>query len=412
MPVVRQLTTRFAFETDKRGIKNFQDTVGGMRRTLFALAGAFATGVTAKGIITSGAVLDKLAVDVGQFTDEIERLEDGTVRLTGNMARAFEKVTKAIPGTETMSDFLQGFVNFKQTFKEAGTLDQFERLFTISGLLAKITGTPLSDMFENLRQAQKSGDFDTFAELIPDFDSLDAATKKWILQLQSVDPTGAFNLKLRLVEVDKVIRAAIPGLTKTATEIEKTTAIGQWTTLKDNIRFVSEQMGLKLQKTIVSLLGATNAFFEEWRKGEGLIKAVVEGIKTSIQGLESALSKPQNIVDNLILGIRQLKGLLPPPKGLTPEQKEELRILRIETGGEVIDPNRKLIPTSPPRTPSGKTLFTTETTINVNAPITITGAAEAGQIARMVQDAMMEGLRKAFEEAGIAFPALEGMPTF
>ena len=300
MPVVRQLTTRFAFDTDKRGIKNFQDTVGGMRKLILGLGVGFA------GLKLAGAAQDMelLAEQAKQFTDEVIRLDSGEIQIIGELGAAFERVKKAIPGKETTRDFLQAFIDFKQNFPKAA-LAQFETMFTAAGLLAKIQSKPLIDMFSALRNAAISGDFTAIADMAADLGLSEAAMENFVQQLREIDPSRVLTVKQRLDAVNKILNKMIPGWQKTAKVIEETTVSGKWQTLKANIQETTDLIAVRLGPAMQAVLDVTNQFFEDWRKGEGIVGAAIKAIRTSLIGLASALRHPGDIVENLKLGFRE-----------------------------------------------------------------------------------------------------------
>ena len=102
-------------------------------------------------------------------------------------------------------------------------------------------------------------------------------------------------------------------------------------------------------------------------------------------------------------------------KGLTPEQREELRILRIETGDPITDPRE--IPAAGgkrPPFPSRKIGFPTGTgsiNIEINAPISIQGVSNPQEAAALVREEISAVMQKTFENAGINFLALESSPA-
>ena len=431
MPVVRQLTTRFAFETDKRGIKNFQDTVGGMRRTLVALAGAFATGFVGKGLVKAGASMELLAAQAQQFTDDILRLDDGTIRIIGALGEAFERVKRNIPGVETTREFLQAFINFKQDFP-AGAISQFETLFTAAGLISKINNKPLIDVFDAIQGAVESGDFQAISNMIAGFGLSEAAMENFVRNLQEVDPTGVATVEQRLRGIVEVLKEAIPELGKVAKNIDETTAAGKWKNLMSNISGTIDFIGLRLTPAMKAALDVTNDMFESWSKGEGLVGGVIKFVRTSLIGLTSLIRDPEDVGKNLKLGFAEfaddvrvgLKTLgLDIPKISLPSitgAREAARgvvgegiagalgLLSPSPGAPIVGPSiltgpratEFLQPEQLGRSLSAAAAITIAPTFN----ITGTNANEIGQ-------QIVDKFTQLLEAAGISFPAIEGIPS-
>lgn len=430
MPVVRQLTTRFAFETDKRGVKNFQDTVGGMRRALVAAAGAFATGVLAKGFIEAGTSLELLAAQAQQFTDDILRLDDGTVRIVGDLGEAFARVKENIPGVETTREFLQAFVNFKQDFPK-GAIADFEILFTAAGLISKINNKPLIDVFDAIQGAVESGDFTAISNMVASFGLSEAAMENFVRNLQEVDPTGVATVEQRLLGILRVFLKWTPTLTEAAKNIDETTAAGKWKNLRSNISETIDIIGLHLTPAIKAVLDATNDMFESWKNGEGIVGGVIKFVRTSLIGLTSLIRTPEDIGENLKLGFSKfvddfrvgLKTLgLGIPKISLPSVTGARQAVR-EFVGEDIAEKLGLLSPSPGAPPIGRPLprpeifrggaatpdrFATPITGPVTiAPVFNITGSNASEIGQQIADRFNQLL----EEAGISFPTIEGIPA-
>lgn len=290
MATLRQLTTRFNFETDKRGLNEFREGILGAKSAIASLVGALGIGALGAGLLKAGNNINRAAVLAGQFTDEVQRLDGGAVRLTGELATAWERVQKAIPGRETMTEFLEAFVQFRQSFKDA-PLEKFETLFEAAGNLARITGRPLGDMFDQLHQAVVSGDFEALADLLPTLDKSDAAMANFVRRLIEVDPTNVQTVGERLSFITAELEKANPLLRKTADEMVRTTAEGQWDNLINNIRRVGELLSGPVHEAAVELLTPVNAFFDAFIDGEHTIEGFADSYTRT---LGAALQRWQN----------------------------------------------------------------------------------------------------------------------
>ena len=129
-----------------------------------------------------------------------------------------------------------------------------------------------------------------------------------------VDPTGALNVKQRLSEIVKILGEANPALKKTAELMVETTSEGQWDTLINNIRLVTEELSPRMNKAIVALIKPVNAFFAAWREGGADLTSFIDTVedrlgielpgvvKTNLAGAASIFRNPEDILDNLSLG--------------------------------------------------------------------------------------------------------------
>ncbi len=426
MPVVRQLTTRFAFETDRRGIKNFQDTVGGMRRALIAAAGAFGAGKILSAAAKAGSSLNLLAARAQQFTDDIVRLDDGTVKIVGDLGEAFERVKRNIPGVETTRDFLQAFIDFKQDFP-AGTIAQFEAMFEAAGLIAKINGKPLIDVFSAIQGAVESGDFQAISNMVAGFGLSEAAMENFVRNLQEVDPTGVATVEQRLRGIVEVLKEAIPGLKKTAEEIQETTSSAQWDTLMSNIKATFDFVSSKLEPAMVKLAKATNAYFEEWTRGEGIVKPILEGIQRALRRITAGIEDPGKIIPGFIRGLEDLvtgarEGAIDFVRRTVPQEPESTGFFRDLFPAPVVRFLEKLspspqAPTIGPRSPRpeifrGGAASPDRFAPPVSGPVTIAPTFNiTGTNANEIGQQIVDKFTQLLEEAGISFPAIEGIPS-
>ncbi len=336
MATVRQLTTRFKFETDKKGLSEFREGILGAKTAIAGLAGALGLGTIGGALIKVGSDLNRAAILAQQFTEDVRRLDSGAIELTGELADAWERVQAAIPGRETMREFLDAFVTFRQTFKDA-PLEQFETLFEAAGLIARITGTPLADTFDALHQAVVQGDFDALVKFLPEFDQLDANMQSFVRGLIEVDPTRVQTVQQRLQFITEILDKANPQLAKTAELMVETTAEGQWDNLINNIRVTAELLSGPFNNAITKLLAPVNDFFDAWIDGGFTLRSFIDAFKfafdveipnaviRSLVGIRAFFRDPLGLFDNLALG---LQSTFQP---LSPEQLRD-QMKRIQSG--------------------------------------------------------------------------------
>lgn len=403
MATVRQLTTRFQFQTDRRGIDDFKKNLSGMTKAIAAVAAAIGTGFVVK-MAAMGSALNDAAVRASFFTDDFVRMADGTVKVVGEMADVWERVQEAIPGRVQLDDFINAFATFKQLFKE-GTLEDFESLFEAAGLIAKITGEDVFDSFKRLSDAAASGEFRPIREIFPNFDVLDEAAQRFIQSLVKVDPTNVNNVMLDFEAILRLAREAPAILRPVAKEMVETTSTGQWRELKENIEATAKVMRAQLEPSITAALKATNGLFKEWVKGEGIVGSVIDFIKRSIAGLISFVRDPGGVFENLVTGLRSAgKKLLDFVSPAAPA----LEFVRREAGpfARLLNP-RPGMPAigapglAPVTTGTGGQIL--EQIINVSPQFIINGATDAIEVGRQV----VEQLNLLLDQAVRGFPPLE-----
>ncbi len=323
MATLRQVTTRFKFETDKRGLSELREGINGAKRALLGMASALALGAIGGALVKAGNDLQRAAILARQFTDEVVRLDSGAIKLTGQLAEAWERVQAAIPGQETMTEFLNAFVKFRQSFKDA-PLENFETLFEAAGALARISGKPISETFDALHQAIISGDFDALVAFLPEFDQMDANMQSFVKSLIEVDPSNVQTVGQRLSFILSLLRLANPELLKTADLMVETTAEGQWDKLLDGIKRVTEELSGPFHRAMVQMLKPVNAFFDAWIKGGTTIRSFADAFKETI-GVQ--------IPDAILRALEGTRGFLDEPTPADIEERREFgRRLRREHG--------------------------------------------------------------------------------
>ena len=285
MATVRQLTTRFSFETDRSGIRRFNQSLRSMKRGVAGLATAFGATKVVKSLVRLGTGMEMSVVRAQRFSKEVRFLKNNTVRLTGAMARAWQNVREAIPGRVILSDFLNGFADFKQ-FIKGGTMDQFNKLFIAAGRIAKISGEPVAEVFRSLQEAAKSGDLTILQKVFKGIDVKDVAMQNFINQLRNVDPRGIATIDDRINGFFRVLKANEKELDQFSRRVVFGTFGGQFNEFKLNLRDMGEVIGAKLTRPMKDALKWTNEFFMEWSRSgytwKGLVRTM--GKRSSIFG--------------------------------------------------------------------------------------------------------------------------------
>ena len=278
MATIRQLTTRFNFETDTQGVQNFRNTMSGMKKTIL---GVFAAGAGAAVVAGKfGVGLEEAAVSASRLTDEISLLE-GTVKLTGDLADSFDQVKESIPGRVNLASFLRSFTSFKLLLKEQPLAD-FNTLFETAGRIAVIQGGNIEDSFDKIIKAATSGQFQPLQEIFPGFDLLDKNMQGFIQRLLEVDPTNVNNVRISLDRFLEIVRENESELADFAKTVNEATAVGQLRELGRNMKEVGAILGLNLAKPMREALKVVNEYFDLWIKGSKTLPQILAGISKTI----------------------------------------------------------------------------------------------------------------------------------
>lgn len=245
-----------------------------MKRSVVGLAAAFGATKIVKSVLQMGSGIEDAVIRVRRFTDEVRITRNNSVKLTGEMAESFRDVTKSVPGRVVLSDFLNGFAAFKQ-FLSTGTLQQFNKLFSAAGQIAKISGRPVLDVFTEMREAAKSGDLTDLSKVIGGIDVKNVAMANFVKQLQAVDPTGVATIEQRINGFFKVLQDNRAELRRFSEQVIGTSG-GQVREFKANLKEIGETIGLRLTKPMKGAITATNQFFNDWIEGGATWKSLVD----------------------------------------------------------------------------------------------------------------------------------------
>jgi len=282
MATIRQLTTRFNFETDSRGVQNFRNVLGGMKKAVAGVAVALGAGSLAKAAADLGIGLSDAGLKAAQFNKAIKVTKDGVVSLTGEMEDSFQQVSSAIPGRVNMAPFLRSFVEFRQLL-EKQPLEDFNTIFEGAGRIAVITGGKVEEVFKRLVTAATSGDFTPIQEIFPNFDVLEKSTQDFITKLLAVDPTGRTTIKTSVERFLKLFRAGAPELGEFSAKFFEESASAQFNELGRNIQAVGELMGQHLVGPMKDAATTVNDYLNKWIDGEKTLSGIFAEIGKSMR---------------------------------------------------------------------------------------------------------------------------------
>lgn len=157
MAVLRELVSRFTFETDKKSVKQYESTIAGMKKQALKLGAVL-------GLSVGGKALFNLGVSAEQAEATFNRLADTNVDKFSNQILLLNKrvqfVNKNVAGitTKTGQVLASGFIKtFGNSNKE---LKIFTQLLESAKIQSELTGESITSIFEGFVNIRKSGGFD------------------------------------------------------------------------------------------------------------------------------------------------------------------------------------------------------------------------------------------------------------
>lgn len=169
MPTLREVITRFKFETDKKGVDNVNRSIRGMKGGVGKLAKLFGVSLG----VFSVRALFKMGIAADKARFNMQRL--GGVD-TKKLELSFENIQKRMDGIRKGSgelikarDFFSAGAGFFKIFGRGSTqTKQFLKTFEFAAKLSAVTGENVSEMFQKIAGGIVSGDFSFLAE-VPGF---------------------------------------------------------------------------------------------------------------------------------------------------------------------------------------------------------------------------------------------------
>jgi len=190
MPVLREVVTRFKFETDKKGVDQFERTMRKMRSGTRRLAKLFGISLGVAGVTAMG----KLGISIERARFNMERFTGlSTAQLEQQLLsvqRSLDQIRRGFGTKITGKDFFSAGTEFFQIFgRGEGKMESFKRTFELAAKLSLLTGKNVKDLFSSITQGIESGNFGFLAD-VPGF------TKTRIQNLQdqlnAIAPGGEF----------------------------------------------------------------------------------------------------------------------------------------------------------------------------------------------------------------------------
>ncbi len=207
MPVLRDVITRFKFDTDRRGVKRFNETMSRMRGGLKGLGRLL-------GVVV-GTIGVSAMFKMGQTA---LRAQFNLRRLVGTdfepLRQTLRQIQEEMNGIQERSGDLIRAKDFDIAaagfFKEFGRgkqqLETFREIFRFAAIEYANTGRNVVEIFAGLQRGLISGDFGELINL-PKFDRLKKQIRDWqIQQIDPQEPGGGAALKIYRRALLRIIR--------------------------------------------------------------------------------------------------------------------------------------------------------------------------------------------------------------
>jgi len=210
MPVLRELITRFSFETNKADVKKFESTIGGMKGSLTKLAAVFGVSLGGKALFNMGVSLkqseENLRLFAGVNLDNVNNNLDLMQQRLGNIQDGAENIIRR----KTLNVLATSFI------KEFGSANEEVKLLTelleAAALQKLATGADISETFAGLLTGVRTGGLGAFVDL-PGFDLERKREREFKLAVQDPgDPTGKIGQAQRQQEVSNILKSLMQEL--------------------------------------------------------------------------------------------------------------------------------------------------------------------------------------------------------
>ncbi len=144
MPTVDELSTRFDFKVNRRGINEFNSAISGMKRTVLSLGAILGTGLGVAGVVRLATDLDRARFQAtrfsetlrttGKFSDELEEQLEFLQRRFGGFRpeqtfAAFAEFGKIARGFPNLQDKFGAFFEFAVQANQAGQFGDVGMVF-------------------------------------------------------------------------------------------------------------------------------------------------------------------------------------------------------------------------------------------------------------------------------------------
>lgn len=165
MAVLREVITRFKFETDRAGARKVNRNITQMKRGVRGLTKLFGVtlGVaTVRSLFKMGVSLDQARFNMQRFAGiDTTRMKQQFESIQASM----NNIRKGAGGVLRLRDFFKSGAQFFQTFgKGEKQTKDFRRTFEFAAKLSAITGRNVHEIFQQITEGLEGGDFSILAE--------------------------------------------------------------------------------------------------------------------------------------------------------------------------------------------------------------------------------------------------------
>lgn len=304
MATLREVTTRFKFETDEAGVRKFNSRIGAMKRSLgkFAKLGLLGLGVSAftgfNSMVQSaeqarfslrrlvGTNFKPLRKKFHQIQDEIRKVSNG---IAG--------------GFVIETDFDVSAVNFFSVLNRGKReMSDFIKIFRFANKESELTGKNVVQIVDTIQSAIQGGSLEGLLSL-PNFDIFKKQFEEFILgEINPNEPGGRATIEQRRTRILEILskaqveqNASLKKLTPALTASRETGSL-----LKDTLIDLGSTMRNLLAPVLLKLndfLKLVNGRLIQFTKGDG-----VKDVRSLIIGAITGFNTP---VDNKTIEERE-----------------------------------------------------------------------------------------------------------
>jgi len=164
MPPLRELATRFTFETDRRGIEDFSKSIGSMRNQVLQLGSLLGVALGGRALFDAGLDAERAAAGLRAATTAAEGGAGGFARFDRVLDSTREQISGVVGDTVQLAsrgEFRQLATRFVETFGAgAESAEQFGELFSAASSIAVARSRETSEVFGELFGIVRGGNFE------------------------------------------------------------------------------------------------------------------------------------------------------------------------------------------------------------------------------------------------------------
>ena len=171
MPPLRDLVTRFSFETDQTGVQRFNRTLGGMKNQLSQLAGLVGVAFGTKAIFDSGTALNRANVQLRAAVQNaqdapaaFELINDSINNLTVSIGGAQRRISDFATEAE-LTGAAADFFGAEGIEASVENVERFTTILRAAAALAIQENQDVRTSFQNILSGVTGGDVSTLLPL-------------------------------------------------------------------------------------------------------------------------------------------------------------------------------------------------------------------------------------------------------